>query len=59
VLASGEEFDADDVLACLYAEYTDEIAEYSTNLLRDALHRRVTTELKCPKWYSTQRTLPG
>ena len=35
-LASGEEFDAEDVLACLYADYTDEIAEYSTNLLRAA-----------------------
>jgi hypothetical protein len=29
VLARGDEFDADDVLERLYADYTDEIAEYS------------------------------
>ena len=33
---SGEEFDAEYVLACLYAHYPDEIAEYSTNLTRAA-----------------------
>ena len=32
VLARGDEFDADDVLACLYANYPEEMSEYSTNL---------------------------
>ena len=36
VAMSGEEFDAEDVLACLYANYPEEISEYSTNLTRAA-----------------------
>ncbi|MET1085204.1 MAG: hypothetical protein ABWY12_19525 [Burkholderiales bacterium] len=33
---SGEEFDAEDVLACLYANYPQEIAKYFTNRARAA-----------------------
>jgi len=43
---SGEEFDAEDVLECLYANYPQEVAGYSTNLARAALRQQVTIELE-------------
>lgn len=45
-LNRGEEFDADDVLECLYTTFPEQIAQYASNLTRTALRTRVASELK-------------
>jgi hypothetical protein len=42
----GIEFDADDVLACMYRDHREEVDKYAANMMRAELRRRISSLLK-------------
>lgn len=42
----GGEFDADDVLTCLYRDYSAQVSEYGDSLIRSDMKRRISSVLK-------------
>jgi hypothetical protein len=42
----GIEFDADDVLACMYRDYKSDVDEHAANMMRSELRKRISSVLK-------------